>query len=207
MKTLSEMKLSCKATCMVALSLCLGSIAMPVLAADVAGVQYQATTQAGNTRLLLNGAGVRHLPAGNLYTVGLYAEKKLATVQEVFDTTGATQLRLILLRAVSSKTLSEMLTQGLVANVSDQALAPLISELFDVGMLLSEQGAMAAGDSFQIDSHPLAGTTITIRKAGRTAPVTQTFANPGMFKAMMGIWLGTNPVDSGLKTALLGQSS
>ena len=81
----------------------------------------------------------------------------------------------------------------------------LVSEIVDVGVMLSEQGKLLAGDSIEIDSHPAAGTTLTIRSRSQNAPITQTFANPRLFKVMLGIWLGDRPADPALKQALLGQ--
>ena len=135
-----------------------------------------------------------------------YTEKKLASANEVLNTTGATQLRMVMLRETSAKKLAEMLTQGLVNNANDEALASVVSEIFEVGMMLSEQANLLAGDTIQVDSHPLTGTTITIQGNAGSKPVSQTFANPHVFKAMMGIWLGSSPVDPALKSALLGVS-
>ena len=203
MKTPSAIALCCA----LALTFCGLGIAQPVAAAEVAGVQYQATSQAGSTRLVLNGAGGRQLASAGVYTVGLYTEKKLATANEVLNTTGATQLRMVMLRETSAKKLAEMLTQGLVNNASDEGLAPLMSEIFEVGKMLGEQANLMTGDTIQVDSHPLTGTTITIHGNAGSKPLSQTFANPHVFKAMMGIWLGASPVDPALKSALLGAAS
>ncbi|MBK6591223.1 MAG: chalcone isomerase family protein [Burkholderiales bacterium] len=202
MKTPSAIELCC----VLVLTVCGLGMAQSVAAAEVAGVHYQATSQTGSTRLLLNGAGIRQLASVGLYTVGLYTEKKLASANEVLNTTGATQLRMVMLRETSAKKLADMLTQGLVNNATDEGLAPLVSEIFEVGMMLSEHANLLAGDTIQVDSHPLTGTTITIQGNAGSKPVSQTFANPHVFKAMMGIWLGSSPVDPALKSALLGAS-
>lgn len=118
--------------------------------------------------------------------------------------TAPTQFRMVMLKDVKAAQLTELLTQGLVANANDDDLITLVSEIFEVGMLLSEQGTLDAGDSIEVVSHPARETTVSLRAA---APSALSFANPRFFKVMMGIWLGEHPADPGLKRALLGQSS
>ena len=195
-----------KTVALATLSLALSLVLIPAHALDVAGVNYRALAQTGNAALFLNGAGVRQQSSVGLYTAGLYLEKKAATPKEVVsNTTGAKQLRLVILRDISAKKLSELLSQGLIANNSDEDLASLIPEMFNVSMMINDQGKLLPGDAFQIDSSPAGETTITITGKGRGMPVSQTFAKPGLFKVMMGIWLGERPADADLKNALLGQ--
>lgn len=205
MKTSPYTRRVVKATRAVALGIALFALIAPAYALNIAGVQYQASTQVASRTLLLNGAGVRQQDTSGLYTAGLYLERKAATQQDVVSGDGAKQLRLVMLRDISAKKLSELMTQRLIANATDEALAPLISEMFNVGLMLSEQGRLLMGDTFQIDNDPVGGTTITIRGSGRGMPVSKTFAHPDLFKVMMGIWLGERPADTGLKNALLGQ--
>lgn len=183
----------------------LGLTAAPAWALDVAGVNYQTSAEAGTTQLLLNGAGVRQQASNALYTAGLYLEKKVSTPQEVLGNTGAVQLRLVILREIPAKKLADLLTQGLIANASNDELSELVSDIFSVATMIYEQGKLLPGDSFQIDSHPKQGTTITINGRDRNMPASETLIRPGVFKAMMGIWLGDRPADSGLKNALLGR--
>jgi hypothetical protein len=194
--------------CLYGLALAIALIAatQPAGAAEAAGVNYQFATQQGSNQLQLNGVGTRVLASSGLYTAGLYLEQPVHASQAVLANTGGKQLRLVMLRDAPSRQLAELLTQGLVDNASNDALSDLMSEIFDVGLLLSEHGVFRAGDTVQIDSHPATGTTITIGSGARAAPSSQSFANPGMFKVMMEIWLGEHPVDAGLKQALLGQS-
>jgi hypothetical protein len=174
-------------------------------AKDVGGVQYQESTRIGETPLMLNGAGVRQQSSAALYSIGLYADKRLTTPQEVFDATGPVQLRLVMLREVGAKKLSDMLTQGLIANSTDEGLETLITEIFTVGTMLNKQGKLLAGDTVVIHADAARNITVSIRGTGRGIPATQSFAKPAMYKAMMGIWLGPRAVDSELKKALLGQ--
>lgn len=200
MKTLSWKSRAAAAT--VCFATALGAVQLPAHALDAAGVAPQ--TGKGTT-LVLNGTGARRGTGTYLYTASLYLEHKTASPTEVLQNYGAKQFRMVMLHDASAKQMADLLTEGLVANSSEDDLVTMVSEIFDIGVLLSEQGKLSAGDSFELDSHPAAGTTLTIRSSAHSTPITQTFANPRMFKVMMGIWLGEHPADLGLKNALLGQ--
>lgn len=180
----------------------LGSAQLPAHTVEVSAT----AAQVASAPLLLNGSGVRHGAMTGLYSAALYLEHTTANAADVLKNTGNTQFRMVMLRDTTSAQLADLLTEGLVANASEDDLVTLVSEIFDLGVMLSEQGTMTAGDSFQIDSHPAAGTTLTIRSSSRSEPISQTFANPRLFKVMMGIWLGEHPADLGLKSALLGKT-
>ena len=193
---------SCAAVATVCCAAALGVAQMPVYAQDAAGLAPQ---QTGNANLVLNGTGARRGVTNYLYTAKLYLEHKTSDPQAVLRNSGTTQFRLVVLHDTSAAQMADLLSQGLVANASEDDLVALVSEIFDVGVLLSEQGKLLAGDSFEIDAHPATGTTVRFRSRAHAVPVSQTFANPRMFKAMMGIWLGERPADFALKQALLGQ--
>lgn len=201
MKTLSWKTRAAVATACFATAL--GAVHLPAHALDAA----DAAPQTGNsTTLVLNGTGVRGGTSTHLYTANLYLEHKTSSPAEVLQNNGAKQFRMVMLRDASAAQMADLLAEGLVANASEDDLVTLVAEIFDVGVLLSEQGKLSVGDSFEIDSHPAAGTTLTLRSSAHRTPITQTFANPRMFKVMMGIWLGEHPADLGLKNALLGHS-
>ncbi len=207
MKAISIWNISArKASLVLALAIATVSICVPALAVDISGVSYQPAAQVGTYQLQLNGAGTRLQAASGLYTVGLYLEHPGHAAQSVLTSSGGKQVRLVMLRDTSPRQLAELLTQGLTDNTSNDTLADLISEIFDIGLMLNEHGVFRAGDTVQIDSHPLTGTTVTMGSGARAPADSQSFANPHMFPALVGIWLGNLPVDAGLKQALLGTS-
>ncbi len=200
MKTPSWKRRVALATVCFTATLCAAQL--PARAAELAAT----ASQTASAPLLLNGSGVRNNATSGLYNAALYLEHTTANPADVLKNSGTTQFRMVMLHDVSAAQMADMFTEGLVANASDDDLVTLVSEIFDIGVMLSEQGKLTAGDSFQIDSHPVTGTTLTLSSGSRRAPITQTFANPRMFKVMMGIWLGEHPADQGLKRALLGKN-
>jgi hypothetical protein len=199
MKTLSWMGRTAVATACLAVTVVTSQL--PAYALDATGD----APQASGTTLVLNGAGARLGTTTYLYSARLYLEHKTTDPHAILQNLDTTQFRMTMLQDASTKDIFELISQGIVANASDDDLMTLVSEIFDVGVMLSEQGKLLAGDSIEIDSHPAAGTTLTIRSRSQNAPITQTFANPRLFKVMLGIWLGDRPADPALKQALLGQ--
>ena len=182
------------------------AIATPAYALEVSGVNFTPTAQTHGITLTLLGAGVRRLAANNLYTAALYLEHKPASAQAIWRGTGAKQLRVVLLRDVNSREISNLLSQGFVSNSNDDELAAIIPEMVGLGTLIAEQGKLFAGDSFQIDWSQTAGTTISIRSRVQAQPTVQVFGKPDLVGAMMKIWLGDRPADAELKSALLGKT-
>ncbi len=169
-------------------------------ALTAASIAVQAQT------LQLNGSGIRHQAASPLYSAGLYLDQKRTTTEEVMGSQGAKQLRVVMLRDVSAAEMGDLLASGIVANASDDELRKLIPTLFSIGKMLGEQKKLVAGDSFQIESQPAAATTITIDAKAQGRSVKHVFAQPDLFGTLLRIWLGNQPADAGLKTALLGKA-
>lgn len=178
------------------------TFALPARAADAS---VATTSPSGSTTLVLNGTGARKGLTNYLYTARLYLEHKTTDPQAVLQNPGTTRFHMVMLRDTSAAEMADLVSQGLVANATEDDLVELVSEIFDIGVLLSQQGALSAGDSLEIDASPTAGTTLTLRGQAHGTRISQTFANPRLFKAMMGIWLGEHPADPALKQALLGQ--
>mgnify|MGYP000535318882 CR=1 FL=1 len=155
--------------------------------------------------LQVNGHGVRRVAAAGtpLYAATLYLGQPTADPQEIMANRGTKHFRIVLLQDVKASQLTQLVGQGLAANASNDDLSTLVSEIFEVGMMLSDQGTLAAGDSIEVVSSPVNGTTVRLHTA---KPDELSFANPQFFKAMMAIWLGDQPADIGLKRALLGRT-
>lgn len=178
----------------------------PAQALEVAGVNFQPQSLLKGTKLQLNGAGVRQQATTPLYTAGLYLEQKAHTAEEVLQTRGAKQIRVVMLREVNSRDFGALLSRGLVTNSNDDQLSNLIPEIMDLGTLIAERGKLEAGDSFVIDWSATQGTTIRVTQRNSRKPAIEVFAKPDVIGAIMRIWLGENPADPVLKAALLGKT-
>jgi hypothetical protein len=190
------------------LVLLLSFVATPTSASDLAGVIYQPVASSGGTALRLNGAGVRRAAGSDLYAAGLYLDQPVLSLDAVLQSRAPKQLRLVMLSEASANDFAGWLAQGLAANSSDAELVSLTPALFGLGELFGDQQKLLAGDAFQIDWAEASGTTLSlIEKGAAAAHKVRSFEQPGLFSAMLRIWLGDQPADAGLKRALLGQKT
>lgn len=193
-------------TALLVLALACHAALVPVHALEVAGVNYQTESQVKGNTLQLNGAGVRQQADAPLYTAGLYLEKKASTAQQALASSGAKQVRVVMLREVNSRDFAALLSRGLIDNSSDEDLSKIVPEIMDLGTLIAQSGKLQAGDSFVIDWSATQGTTIQVNQRANRKPAVEVFAKPDVIGALMRIWLGEHPADTDLKAALLGKS-
>ena len=208
MKSHSFKKPVFNASAIACLVLLLSLGATPASAVDLPGATYQPVASTGGTALRLNGAGIRRAGGSDLYAAGLYLDKPLLTLDAVLQSRAPKQLRVVILKDASASDFAGLLIAGLVANSSDAELVSLTPALFGIGELFGQQQKLMAGDVFQIDWAEASGTTLSIIKKGiAAANGARSFAEPGVFSAMLRVWLGDKPADAGLKRALLGQQT
>lgn len=192
MKTSSFKKLALNTLAVMAFA----AAAVPAAAQDAA-VSVQSTAS-----LQLNGAGIRKDAERGLYAAALYLESRLSTPQAVLSHPGAKQLRFMMLRDISAADMGDLLARAMQSSASDEQLWKLAPALFRLGAVFGEQKKLHAGDTFEITSLPGKGTSISIN--GRLQGAT--FEEPGLFEALLGIWLGPRPADLLLKSSLLGRA-
>lgn len=169
------------------------------------GVNHATSVTSGDQQLQLNGAGVRRKDNANLYSAGLYLSTPARTPDAVLGSQGVKQLRVHMLQAISSRDMAQLLSGGLTNNNSDDDLATMATDMLALGAFIADRGKLEAGDGFQIDWHPVTGTTITVFQRSESKPVRQTFEKQDLMVAMLRIWIGSKPADPALKAALLGQ--
>ena len=170
---------------------------------DVAGVKYEATQQVANTRLLLNGAGIRYKAVFKVYAAGLYLTRKAGTMEEVLAAPGAKHMTITMLRDIDSSELGKLFSRGIEDNMEKAAFSKLIPGVMRMSQIFSDYKKLSAGESFSIDWVPGTGTILTIRGVQQAEP----FKEPEFYNALLRIWLGPVPADWKLKEALLGKPS
>jgi hypothetical protein len=169
---------------------------------ELAGVKYEPTAQVANTRLQLNGAGVRYKLVIKVYTAGLYLQGKAATPEAVLAASGPKRLQITMLRDIDGNELGKLFTRGMQDNASREEFAKSIPGTIKMGEIFATRRKLAAGESFAVDWVPGTGTVISVN--GKTAA--EPIKEPEFFSALMHIWLGKSPADAQLKDALLGRA-
>jgi hypothetical protein len=167
---------------------------------EVEGVKFEPTAQVGGQTLQLNGTGVRTRAVFKVYAAGLYVPQKSSDARALVAQKGPRRIDMGLLRDVSADSFSEALNDGLKANNSEAELAALQSQIDALNAALKSVGAVKKGDTVLFEFVPDMGTRVVVNAQPRGGAI------PGeaFFAAVLRIWIGDKPVDSGLKKGLVG---
>lgn len=176
-----------------------GALAAPV---EISGIKLDDPIELQNTKLQLNGAGIRYKAIFKVYVAALYLGKKAATPEEVYAAPGPKRISITLLREIDSNELGKSFTKAFEENAPKTEMSKLVPGLLKMGQVFSDQKKMLAGESFTIDWVPDSGTVISVK--GK--PQGDAIKEVEFFNAMMRIWLGPKPADAKLKDELLGKT-
>jgi Chalcone isomerase-like len=185
---------------LVAMSLAFSSAAQ-AQTTDVAGVKYDNSLQLANSRLQLNGAGIRYKAIFKVYTAGLYLSGKASTTEAVLAAPGPKRLHIVMLREIDGNELGKLFTRGMEQNAPREEFSKSIPGILRISEIFSLRKKLLPGEHFSIDWIPGLGTQPYVMGKPAGEPIKE----PEFFTAMMKIWLGPSPADAQLKEALLGK--
>jgi hypothetical protein len=174
------------------------AIATPAQATKVAGVKLDDSVQisADTPKLALNGAGIRKKLFVKVYVGALYLQNKATSVDAVLNQSGANRVLMhFLYKKVGRDKLVDGWKEGFSGNSSAE-MEKLQARLADFNGLFADT---KKGDVILLDYLPGKGTRVTINTR-----VKGTIPGSDFNKALLRVWLGEKPVDSGLKKAMLG---
>lgn len=179
------------------LALLLGSAHAAI---NVKGVQFPDTDEVANQALQLNGAGVRVKLVFDVYAASLYLPQKQSTAQAALSTPGAKSVQAVLLRDLSAAEFVDALIKGYKANNSEADQARFQGQLLNLETMMLAMKSAPKGSHLRIDLVPGSGTRILLNGVRQGTDI------PGedFYQTLLKIWLGPKPVDSDLKSALLG---
>jgi len=169
-------------------------------AADVEGVKLDDSVRVAGKELRLNGAGVRTKVFFKVYVAALYLPEKRGSTAEVLATDGPRRVELVMMRDVSGSDLSESFVSALNANSDKAELAKVAAQTAKFSQVFSAIPGVKKGDRIVIDWVPGTGTLISLNGKPLLDPLPDVAFN----NALLRIWLGDKPADSGLKPKLLG---
>ena len=162
------------------------------------GVTLPATVKQGTADLVLNGGGIRKKLFFKLYTGGLYLSAKNKSAADIVAADKPTAFRLTITSGViNSNNLSEAVEEGFSKSMKGNT-APLQDKI-NVLVSTFKSEEIKEGDMFELSYVPGEGV-----KAYKNGKLKNTIPGLDFKKALFGIWLGEDPVDADLKTALLG---
>jgi hypothetical protein len=169
----------------------------PVGAREVAGVDLpEQVTLAGQT-LVLNGAGVREKFFFDIYVAALYLQQKERDAGKILAQDRPWRMVMhFLYRKVDREKLANGWEEGFSANLDAAWLDRLRARLDHFESLFP---TMRRGEEIVLDYEPGKGVLVNIEGKEKGVIGGGDFA-----RALLGVWLGREPVTEELKTALLG---
>ena len=178
----------------------LAACATNVCAAEVAGVKVDDDAIVGGQQLVLNGAGIRTRFVFKVYVAALYLPQKKSQTKDVVALTGAKRVGVTMLREVSSEELGQALIAGIQKNSTADEIRRFGPQLHAMNEIFGRIPRLKPGESFSVDWVPGRGTVVLVD--GR--PVAEPIPDEAFYNAILRIWIGDEPADSGLKPAMLG---
>ncbi len=175
------------------------------LAAEIEGVKLADKIKLpGGPELVLNGAGVRHKFAFmKVYVGSLYLTQKRSDREAVLADPGAKRLGMhILADEVTAPELIASMNNALAANLLPHELALMEKRIRDLNTVMSSIKTLGKGGVVYLDYLPGTGTRILVNGEEKI-----TIPGEDFFRGMLHIWIGTKPVDGGLRDAMLGGRS
>jgi Chalcone isomerase-like len=165
----------------------------------VAGVLYDNTDNVAGTALVLNGAGVRTRSSFKVYAAGLYVTNGKTTAAGVLALAGAKRMKIVMYREVSAVDMGDHFVTGINNNTTENERTNLAPSIVRFTSLFDTVPALKKGDVLTLDWIPGTGLLCALNDKA----VGDAIGDSAFFQSVLKIWLGNNPVDSTLKTALL----
>jgi hypothetical protein len=177
--------------------LLLMALALPVSAAEVAGVRIEDAARVAGAELALKGAGLRKRVFFNVYAMGLYvADRKADPIAQG----GAKRVAIHMLRDVDADTFAKALVDGMRPNHDEATMKALEPRIAQLNAIMAAMKEAKKGMAISLDWVPGAGTQVTIDGKAAGKPI----EGEDFYRALLRIWLGDKPVQDDLKKALLG---
>ena len=173
------------------------AVALPLQAAEVAGVKFEDQARLADTQVALTGAGLRQRFIFDVYAMGLYVrDVKADPVMQP----GAKRVVIRMLRNVDADTFTAALVDGMRPNHDEQTMQALEPRIAALSAIMAQLKEAKKGMTITLDWLPGTGTQMTVDGRLAGAPI----AGEDFYQALLSIWLGPKPVQEGLKKALLG---
>ncbi|HEX5278075.1 MAG TPA: chalcone isomerase family protein [Fluviicoccus sp.] len=173
----------------------------PALALDVEGVRLPDTVRVSGQSMFLNGAGVRSKFFIKVYVAALYLSERVASPEAVVVSRKARRMELHMLRDMQASAIYEALMKGLKDNATAAEMTRINAQLARLKQAMNSIGGVREGDIIQFDFLPGVGTVVRIG-----GDVRDTIEGEDLSRALLKIWLGPEPVQDDLKSALMGGS-
>ena len=191
--------LTCRPLASLFLAAALLTASLAHAAIDVGGVGFKSQYSVENTRVELNGAGLRTRLTFKVYAMGLYLRQPTSSPAAVLDDAGVKRIRIVMIRDLKGKQFADALLAGLERNHDSITLAALKPATDALLTAIMGSGEAKAGTELILDQLASGATRLLINGQAQGSDI----ADPAFYPALLRIWLGEGPADSALKADLL----
>ena len=191
--------LTCRPLASLFLAAALLTASLAHAAIDVGGVGFKSQYSVENTRVELNGAGLRTRLTFKVYAMGLYLRQPATTTAAVLHDSGVKRIRIVMIRDLKGKQFADALLAGLERNHDSVTLAALKPATDALLTAIMSSGEAKAGTELILDQLASGATRLLINGQAQGSDI----ADPAFYPALLRIWLGEGPADSALKADLL----
>ena len=167
-------------------------------AREIGGIDLPETVQlaAGTPPLVLNGAGIRKKFFFKIYVAGLYLPSRQTTTEVILDMPGPKRVHMhFLYKEVERDKLVTGWQEGFENNLETSEFEKVASRLAKFNQLFR---TMHRGDVIDLDYQPEEGTQVLFN-----GELQGRIEGDDFYAALLQVWLGQQPADADLKTALL----
>jgi hypothetical protein len=168
-------------------------------ALEIEGVRLDDKAQLGEVSLQLNGAGLRTRLFLNIYVGALYLPQKQTSADAIITDEHERRVALHMLRGVGSNRLFSAFDAAIKKNHTPAELGALDPQLQQMEQIFAAIADVKQGDVILLDYLPGSGTRITVNGTARG-----TIAGAAFYRALLRIWLGSEPVQEDMKKGMLG---
>jgi hypothetical protein len=154
------------------------------------------SVQAGGTRLVLNGLGLRTKFMVKVYVAGLYLAQKSSDPNIILKAETPKRIVMHFVRDVTENQIADGFSESFDNNTSEAKRTMKA----DIDRLFAALESVKDGDEMVFTYLPGTGTSLTIGGKEKL-----TIAGPGFARVLFSVWLGPKPPKAGLKKGILGQ--
>ncbi len=165
------------------------------------GQRFEERARVASRELQLNGLGVRAVFVFKAFVAALYLEEKARDGAQVLGHPGAKRLQLRMLMDIGAPDIKKALLDGIRKNVSAAEWAAMQERLEQFGRIIDAIGMARTGDTITLDYVPQQGLLLAVNDRPQGSPI----AGADIYHAMLAIFVGDDPVDTRLRSGLLGQ--
>jgi len=168
-------------------------------AVEVAGVKLADSVNVGNQDLVLNGAGLRTKFFFKVYVAALYLPAKQTDASAIITAADPQRIALFMLRDLGQKRFLNAFLEAIEANHTKAEMAMMDDQIRQMSDIFHQVQDIRSGDVITMDYLPSIGTQISVNGVTYGTIVGEMF-----HRALLKIWLGSEPVQADLKAELLG---